>query len=203
MDQTKITAKIYSNLLERFDKEIAGTHLKRDAFLNAVIKHEIQYLESDLTGVKLSNAARKHISGSLKRLGTKTVNITVDKSTAKELNRVVGNTNIVRDAFLNRLIYLLLATPNLLKALELPSHIDDQVLSSAQGMPTGAFPAIREVLGDPLFYLRIAHEKIRSVGLYASQDPISPGFEGFCCTISNYYVPGTDEYLGQITADML
>lgn len=203
MDQTKITAKIYSNLLEHFDKEIAGAHLKRDAFLNAVINHEVQYLEQDLKGIKLSNAARKHISGSLKRLGTKTVNIKVHKHTADELNRVVRNTNIVRDAFLNRLIYLLLATPKLLTALKLPSYIEHPSLSSAQGMPVGPLSALSEVLGDPLFYLRIAHERIHGVGLYASQDPISRDLEGFCCNISNHLVPGTDEYKNPITADML
>ncbi len=41
MSQTKITVKIYEPLLRDFDRQIDKLFIKRDAFLNAMIKEEV------------------------------------------------------------------------------------------------------------------------------------------------------------------
>ena len=203
MDQTKITVKILDELLSRFNEAINSSFIKKDAFLNHIIKGETKELAIELDGFTLTGEARRHISGALKRQGTRTVNITVEKSTAEELNKVVSKTNISRDAFINRLIYLLLGTPRLLKALELPNETSHHLLRSAEGMEISPLPAIASIMGNPLFYLRIAHQEQHGHGLYASEDPISNDLHGLCCKINEVHVPGTEAYRENFSSDDL
>lgn len=107
MNQTKMTVKIYEPLFKSFDDQMNRLCIKRDAFLNHMIKRETPNLAKELDGRRLSPSARRYISGSLKRMGTRTVNVVVDKETAEALNAVVDASNIVRDAFINRLIMFL------------------------------------------------------------------------------------------------
>jgi hypothetical protein len=90
--------------LRDFDKQIDSLFIKRDAFLNCMIQEEIPHLARDLEGKRLSLKAKRYIAGELKRLGTVPVNVVVDKSTADTLNAIVDSSNIVRDAFINRLM---------------------------------------------------------------------------------------------------
>lgn len=83
MGQTKITVKIYEPLLRDFDRQIDSLFLKRDAFLNHMIKGEVRHLANDMKDKQLSSRAKRYIAGELKRLGTVPVNIVVD--TLKQL----------------------------------------------------------------------------------------------------------------------
>ena len=103
MSQTKITVKIYEPLLRDFDRQLDKLFIKRDAFLNAMIQEEIRYLANDMEGKRLTLSAKRYIAGELKRMGTTPVNVVVDKATADALNSVVDSSNLVRDAFMNRL----------------------------------------------------------------------------------------------------
>jgi len=42
METTKITVKIYEPLLKSFDHQLDEVFIKRDAFLNAIIKAELK-----------------------------------------------------------------------------------------------------------------------------------------------------------------
>ena len=123
MSQTKITVKIYEPLLRDFDRQIDKLFIKRDAFLNAMIKEEVQHLAREMEGKRLTPSAKRHIAGELKRMGTTQVNVVVDKATADALNGIVETSNLVRDAFMNRLIMLLRSSGALLSYLELPEFI--------------------------------------------------------------------------------
>ena len=57
-----------------------------------------------MEGKVLSSKAKRYIAGELKRMGTAQINIVVDKSVVEELNTIVVKSNMVRDAFFNRLI---------------------------------------------------------------------------------------------------
>ncbi len=107
METTKITVKIYEPLLKSFDRQLDEVFIKRDAFLNAITKAELKNLASDMEGKVLSSKAKRYISGELKRMGTAQINIVVDKSVVEELNAIVAKSNMVRDAFFNRLILFL------------------------------------------------------------------------------------------------
>lgn len=193
MSQTKITVKIYEPLLRHFDKQIDALFIKRDAFLNAMIREEVQHLANDMDGKKLSSSAKRYIAGELKRLGTVAVNVVVDKSTADALNAIVDSTNIVRDAFVNRMIMLLRSSQPLLNYLELPAFITGSAFDSCvEPMPTSPMKAIEAVHSDPLFYLRVACEERHKTGLYLIDLPTK--LAGFSCYLDDSMVPGTEAH---------
>lgn len=193
MSQTKITVKIYEPLLRDFDRQIERLFIKRDAFLDSMIQEEVQHLANDMKGKRLTSNAKRYIAGELKRLGTWPVNVVVNKSTADALNAVVDTTNMVRDAFINRLIMFLRSSGPLLSYLDLPEFITGSEFDSyVEPMPTSPIKAIEAVHSDPLFYLRVACEERHKTGLYLIDLPSK--FAGFACYLDDSQVPGTEAY---------
>ncbi len=193
MTLTKLTLKIYSPLLANFEKQLATLHIKRDAFLESMIRAEVPNLAGELTGKRLSSKARRYIAGELKRLGTTQINVQVEKSTADLLHKLVEQTNIVRDAFVNRLIMFLRGSKQLLDYLDLPQAITySEFEQYVEPMPTSALRAIETVHADPLYYLRAAVEERQETGIYLLELPVK--FAGFACYIEDSEVPGTPEY---------
>ena len=193
MEETKITTKIYVPMLESFNKQINRLHIKRDSYLNAMIKSELPYLEKEMRGKVLSSKAKKYIAGSLKRMGTHNVNIVVEKETAERLNKIVSEYNLVRYAFINRLIVFLRSSESFLENIGLPLRIDTNAYKNmVWDLPTSPLRAIEEVMTDPLFYLRTASEEMDGIGLYERVLPHN--MVGFCCYIEDVYVPDTIDY---------
>lgn len=193
MNQTKITVKIHARMLLAFDRQIDQLFLKRDAFLNAMIKGEIEHLAEDMEGKRLTPRAKRYIAGELKRMGTTQVNVVVDKSTADALNAVVEASNMVRDAFINRLIMLLRSSGPLLSYLDLPQTITERDFGAGvEPMPTSPMTAMEAVHTDPLHYLRTACKRQHQTGLYLVDLP--PSYAGFSCYMEDSSVPGTPAY---------
>lgn len=193
MSQTKITVKIYEPLLRDFDRQIDRLFIKRDAFLNAMIQEEVRHLAIDMEGKRLTPSAKRYIAGELKRMGTTQVNVVVDKDTADVLNAIVESSNMVRDAFMNRLIMLLRSSGPLLSYLELPEFSTGSDFDSyVEPMPTSPMKAMEAVHADPLFYLRVACEERHKTGLYLLDLP--PKLAGFTCYMDESMVPGTKAY---------
>lgn len=193
MPITKITVKVHEKLMQTFNRQVDELFLMRDAFLNHMIRRETPSLAHDLQGKKLSPAARKYIAGSLKRVGTTTVNIKVERETADALNKVVEETNMVRDAFVNRLILFLRSSKFVTDFFELPEFITYSAFESiVDPMPTSPMKAIEAVHADPLFYMRTAIEERHKTGLYLV--PFPPQLAGFECYIEDDRVPGTPAY---------
>lgn len=190
---TKITVKVPTSLLRRFKRQIDGLNLKRDAFLVSMIGGELPYLEKDMDGRRLTSAARRHIAGSLKRMGTSTINVVAPESIAASLTKATKRHNLVRDAFVSRLIALLRSEKSLLDLLDLPERIErPQFRSSVDAMPTSPLKAMEEVKADPLFYLRVAMEERHGTGLYLADLP--PRLHGLACYLDDGQVPGTVAY---------
>lgn len=190
METTKITVKIYEPLLRDFDRQIDALFIKRDAFLNAMLREELPRLKEDVAGRRNSAAAKRHISGELKRLGTRSVNVVVDKATSEALNAIVEESNIVRDAFVNRLIMMLRSSSQLLRWLDLPEFITGSAYSGGvEPMPTSPMKALESVHSDPLYYLRAACEERHGTGLYLIDLPAK--LAGFACVLDDSMVPGT------------
>lgn len=190
METTKVTFKIYGPLLESFDQQLDRLCLKRDAFLNKVLKIEVPRLAKELQGKRQSNAARRFISGELKRLSPHPINVVVEKSVAEMLHETVEATNLVRDAFANRLLIFLRGSPVLLKYLGLPqttrpSNFDELI----DDLSTGPLAAMEEILNDPMYFLRIAAEERFEEGLYELELPEK--LLGFTCYLPDSCVPGT------------
>ncbi|MFC3627775.1 hypothetical protein ACFOKJ_16760 [Vogesella amnigena] len=192
MEQTKLTFKIYEPLLDDFEKNIDRLCLKRDAFLNHVLRTEVDYLKKELGSKRQSAAARKFISGELKRLGTHTINVVVDKDVAAMLNEVVDSSNMVRDAFANRLLMFLRCSPKMLNYLDLPLNVRQSNFDYCiDDISTSPLLAMEEIFRDPMYYLRVAIEERNGVGPYMLNLPEK--LIGFTCYLSDDQVPGTLE----------
>ena len=201
---TKLTTKLYAPMYATFDRQLSEALLRRDAFLDRMIAQEIPHLREDLKGKRLSPEAHRYISHSLKNINLKKtgeknadplrqVSIAVRIETAAALKSVVEEHNLVRDAFLNRLIILLLSSNNLLKALELPRDTSGfgfgQALAGTDSMPTSPLRAIEAALLDPFYYLRAACENIHGCGLSLLEFPSEA--IGMYCYLDDDQVPGT------------
>ena len=138
---------------------------------------------------------RLYISRQIKRLELKTINVVVEKEVSEELKKIINQTNMVRDAFANRLILFLLSPDQLLKHFELPFETNDYSLSSSEGMPTSPLKGIEAILYDPFYYLRTAYEVEYGEGFYLSGlQGLNEKLIGLSCYLSDKYVPGTAEY---------
>lgn len=201
---TKLTAKVYAPMYAAFDRQLSNALLRRDAFLDRMISQEIQHLRNDLEGKRLSNEANRYISHSLKTLGGKDapplrqVSIAVKHETAEALRAAVDEHNLVRDAFLNRLIALVRSSDELLRVLELPNCVGGARRAARRkqedlpDMPTSPLRAIEETLSDPFYYLRAACEARYSCGLYLLEFPVE--YMGLYCYLDDDQVPGTLAY---------
>lgn len=107
----KVSVKIWRDLIPKLDKKIEAACLRRDAYISKVIGAEVQRLNSDVS-VPNSEEAFAFISQRLDRLDRKLVSFTLDATVAEQLNKVCADKRIVRDAFFNRLIFWLVASPN-------------------------------------------------------------------------------------------
>ncbi len=192
MEQTKMTLRIYEPLLNGFLEQVDRFFLKRDALFNHVLGIEIAHLEADIDGRVLSKSARRYISRALGELGTRTINVVVDKAVADRLNAVVKHSNLVRDAFANRLLMFLRSSDAVLRWLDLPltreqlsrgpgGSIDDTPLS-----PLGIFEF---VYADPLWDVRHAVMEAHGCGLYVVDLP--QNLHGIACFLEDKAVPGT------------
>jgi len=195
---TKLTAKLYAPMYADLDLQLSRSLLRRDAFLDRMIWQEIPHLRKDLSGKRLSTEANRHISKSLKKLGgnsappLKTVSIAVRHETAVALRAVVEEHNLVRDAFLNRLVALLRSSDKLLEALDLPTRVIWNRRDGTEDASTSPLRTIEETLSDPLYYLRSACHARHGCGLYMLDFPAV--FAGLTCFVDDDEVPGTRAY---------
>ncbi|MCA3061742.1 MAG: hypothetical protein ING69_13740 [Rhodocyclaceae bacterium] len=200
-EMTKITVVRYPKIWNAFSARLDGAFIRRDAFLDQMISREIRHAKEDLSGRVQSQAAARHIKKSLKSLIEKRgggisprISINLQKSTAADLNAMCAQHNMNRDAFLNRLVWLLLAPDSLLKRMGLSSSTDN--LRYPQ-FPVGPIAALEELQLDPLFYMRHECFEENGCGLYSF--PLGQKLDGqeiapFACYLPDEDVPRTKAY---------
>jgi hypothetical protein len=196
MENTKITAKIYQPLWSGFQEQAKELFLNRDAFLSHMIRCETPELKKDLAGRKLSSKAKRYISNQLnlvghdKKQGLVPVSISIRKEIANALNEVVENSNLVRDAFINRLLVFLRSNDTILNHFGIPQYTNQ--VRGAQPMPTSPLKAMEEIRNDPFYYIRGHVSETRGEGLYTLRFP--QNLIGFSCYLCEEEVPGTKEF---------
>lgn len=150
--QTKITMTVWEDLFNAFNKKLNGCFIKRDAFLNHIICKELDTLKRGLNGRKNSPAARRYVISELKRLGTKTINVVVDKEIAEKLNKIVKDHNVARDAFINRLLLLLTFPDKALAkvfSIDLNPYATEVHGADLEMRPKGFGEALPNLFNDP------------------------------------------------------
>ncbi|MSP01687.1 MAG: hypothetical protein EXR07_11660 [Acetobacteraceae bacterium] len=189
-ERTKMTIKVYSLLWDNFDAQIELLPVSRDRFLNNVLRAEVPLLSEAMANRKLSGKANRWISGQLKRLDTKLINIGLDKDIAHDLNEIVKKSHMVRDAFFNRLIAFLRSSDALLDYFGLPKREDGKVGKDYVNIakPVSPLATLSETFSDPLWYLHMATNEIHNTSLYLLDFP-SPKMDGFACWMDDSNVP--------------
>jgi hypothetical protein len=195
---TKLSVHFFEPMYVDFDRQMEEALLRRDAFLDRVIAREIEHIRYDLEGKRNSAKANRYIAGKLKSLGgnnappLKQVSIAVRHSTADALRAVVEEHNLVRDALINWIVTLLRSSDQLLRSLELPSHVGSFRGDGTQDMPTSPIKAIMETQWDPFYYLRVSCQNRHGCGLYAL--PLFGQLHGFSCYLPDEDVPKTADF---------
>lgn len=190
----RITVKVYEKLWDNFVKQTEALFLKRDAFLNHMIWLETPRLAEELEGKKQSPLARRYIARELSKLVTIPVNIVLEEGVAKALDQVVAEGNLVRDAFINRLIMWLRSQDTLLTSLEIPLYTNS--LRGSQSMSVSPLKAMEEARDDPFYYIRASLENTGE-GLYTLDltNILKPAMAiGMSCYLDDEKVPGTKSY---------
>jgi len=195
-DKQKISFRVSEILLAIFNNEILALPLARDQFLNNLIKVECEYLAKDMEGKRLSNEAKVFIANKLRSMekGTRPVSVMLDVDVAARLNEIVGKTNIVRDAFVNRVIYFFLMTDKLQKYLGLGRYVSG--INNINGnIPLSPIKLIEDALTAPFHYLRNElAEHDEKLYLLILEDKLV----GFTCYAEYSDLPGTEEYKHQM-----
>ncbi len=155
--QTKVTFKLITSIHKSLVERLKAISMKRDAFINLVLKTELDELTKELDGKQLSPKIKGLISSDFNGRDTTLVSMTLDSEVAARLNEIVEKSNIVRDAFMNRLMYLILCPEKLMQEwnLEKDISIGDVNQLNAGALPTNPLDFLTLTIKDPLFFLRL------------------------------------------------
>ncbi|CAG1000914.1 hypothetical protein MTYP_02874 [Methylophilaceae bacterium] len=106
---SKVSAKIWRQTIEKFDKKIEAACLRRDAYLSRVLEVELDFLDREICFVN-SPDAQRFIANRLDGIGErKLVSFALRPDLVVRMNEICERKRIVRDSFLNRLLLLLAA----------------------------------------------------------------------------------------------
>lgn len=190
MAKHKISFKVPPRLWASFKAQTDSLFLARAPFLNHMIRRELPHLREDLKGLRLTLKAKRYISGELKRQGAKSQNIEVEPETVDMLHAAVDAHNLVRDAFMCRLIMLLRSTGALLDMLEVPRVATSRGLAGhLEEMPSSPLAAMEAVRDDPLFYVRNFVQTRWQCGVYRID--LDPAVSWAACYLDDELVPET------------
>lgn len=188
LERCALSFTVPSTLWSGFQIQTTELFLARAPFLDHVIARELPHLRADLTGYRMSSAAKRHIGGERKKADAVSINLELRTTTAEELRAAVAHHNILRDAFLSRLLIFLRSTSGLLNYIEVPRVVSERsTWGGLEGMPTSPLLAMEAVRDDPLFYLRNYVQARHGVGLYVLDLPVIWA----CCYLEDSVVPGT------------
>lgn len=118
-DTKKISVKVWRPVLDKLERKIEGSCLRRDAYLNKVLDVELPLLDDE---VSLPNSSEAHafVANRLDQLDRKLVSLALRSDTVDRLNEICSRKRIVRDAFFNRVFLFLAASPQLVDRLLFP-----------------------------------------------------------------------------------
>lgn len=186
--KTSISFNVPEKLWNAFKTQTDNLFLTRSTFLDHVIANELQYLRSDLRGLRQSHKAKRHVANAMR--DKVSVNIEVHTKTAEDLRDAMQVHNVVRDAFIARLLVLLRSTDGFLK------HLNLHTVATCNGpgwsleeMPSSPMKAMEAIRDDPLFYVRHHVEQVHQVGLYRVR--FDPSLDWAACYLDDEQVTGT------------
>ncbi len=154
----KIGVKVWQPIIDKLDRKIESGCLRRDAYINQILSIEIDRLDEEITQSN-SEAARDFIVGKLNRLNRKMVTFSLRSDLVDRLDEICASKLIVRDAFFNRILFMLIAKPTTIERVLLgmldfdwKKKVWDEH-SCDWGVFASTFYPLEPVI-DPFFFIR-------------------------------------------------
>lgn len=145
--------QIWGTLAKAIDKNFKEMHIKRDGYLNDLFTREIEELATEVT-FRNSDDVRKRFRERPLPDRVK-LNLDLDQTLIHRMNEVLTEKNIPRDAFVNRVLFFLIAKDVHLDYLDIEydkeSPATAKPLSDAKGFLLNPFFHIRG-RNDAAFY---------------------------------------------------
>jgi len=117
----KISTKIWRPVINKLEKIMEATCLRRDAYISKVMEIELDRLDEEVD-IQNTTEAQTFVASSLEHLDRKLVSITLGGELNERLSDICTRKRIVRDAFFNRLLLLLSASPKTIDYLLFAVH---------------------------------------------------------------------------------
>lgn len=211
--QKKILVNVWEPLIESLNAKTDKACLRRDTYLDAVLSHEASKLNAEVAGQN-SDAAKAYLLGELQTLQRKPLNLLLSSETVDLINEACQNKNTPRDAFINRvLLLLLIGTPQIKKLFpdidwewcrrRIFDQGDDWMYRVYDHSMLGVMTDIAR--GDPFWYLRACIDAVREDGgevplvheMFIPKHALNhvSSAIGFNCYIDDSDVEGTESNL--------
>lgn len=113
--KVKITVQIWGALAKSINREFKALHIRRDMYLNDLLKREIEELDKEVN-FRNTDEIRYRLQGN-KLPNRIKVTLELDESLVERMAIVLKEKNIPRDAFINRVLFFLAARREHLDAL--------------------------------------------------------------------------------------
>lgn len=120
----KITIKVWTSILDKFEQKMEEACLRRDAFLSKVLQVELDKLDNEVS-IPNSQASYDYVASELDRFDRRLVSLALPSELTSRLNEICKRKRIVRDAFFNRLFLLLALKPSVIDSLLFNGAQDD------------------------------------------------------------------------------
>lgn len=122
---SKISVKLWHPLIDTLSEKLDAACLQRDAYLSKVLEAELEHLDKEVP-LPNSESARAFIAQRLRDLrgNLVPVSLALRPDLVERLNDICERKRIVRDAFFNRLLLLLVAPPVHIDRIFFPDHND-------------------------------------------------------------------------------
>lgn len=104
----KVSVRVWRPLARKLEDQMERACIRRDAYLNRVLEVELPELATELR-VANTAAGRDFIATHLDRLDRKLMTLTLQEHLVVRLDELAASLNFPRDAFVNRLLFLLVA----------------------------------------------------------------------------------------------
>ncbi len=206
----QLLAKVWRPVLKKFNHTVERACLRRDAYLDRVFAHEAKVLKDEIPCPN-SPEARAYLQGKLEDLDREPVNFSLSSATIEAVNRACEELKVIRDCFINRVLFLLSADMKTCEAVVgieflkylgdiLGDHDREFLYAPLWG---GGLSAVSEIVSsEPFWALRNVIDDARErgddveplhacvilPGLFRNQPP---GAFALNCYLPDEYVPGS------------
>lgn len=211
MQVKKIAAKVWQPVMDKLDKKMELGCLRRDAYIEEILAIELERLDEEITQAN-SEAARDFVVARLSLLNRKVVTFTLQADLVERLDEICARKRIVRDAFFNRILLLLTATPSQIDRLFLGVLDSDwrNTVWNAHVCDWGFFPNIFYPLEPDVDPFRVIREgiKLNNEGhdvdnafyrtMLTDRHFKDRDLFGLNCYLPDIFVPNTPDYLDSL-----